>query len=95
MKIDPRIKEELKQFLLQKTSSDSKPRVVIRASYILSDQEIADLSAKIPLLKNAHIIPKSDPSILGGFMIEFGSSIIDLTLNSELQSLAQTLYETA
>jgi len=95
MRIDPVLKEELKQYLLKKTKDEQKPRVVIRAAYALSDQEIEALKEKIQILNKADIVVEKSTDILAGFIIQFDSSVIDLSLNSELQSLEHTLYETA
>jgi len=95
MRIDPVLKEELKQYLLKKTSGDQKPRVVIRAAYKLSADEIESLKKRIQLLNKAEIIVEESSDILAGFTIQFDSSVIDLSLNSELLSLEHTLYETA
>jgi len=95
MRIDPVLKEELKQYLLKKTSGQQKPRVVVRAAYVLSEKEIELLKERIQILNKADIVVEQSADILAGFMIQFDSSVIDLTLNSELQSLEHTLYETA
>ncbi|KKQ37438.1 MAG: hypothetical protein US54_C0035G0020 [Candidatus Roizmanbacteria bacterium GW2011_GWA2_37_7] len=95
MRIDPVLKEELKQYLLKKTKDKQKPRVVIRAAYTLSAEEIEALKQRIEVLHNADIIVEESDDILAGFVIQFDSSVIDLSLNSQLQSLEHTLYETA
>ncbi len=95
MRIDPVLKEELKQYLLKKTNGQQKPRVVVRAAYMLSEEEIESLKKRIQILNKADIVVEQSAEILAGFIIQFDSSVIDLSLNSELQSLEHTLYETA
>lgn len=95
MRIDPALKEELKQYLLKKTTGQQKPRVVVRAAYTLSEEEIESLKKRIQILNKADIVVEQSADILAGFIIQFDSSVIDLSLNSELQSLEHTLYETA
>lgn len=95
MKIDPIIKEELKQYLLKKTGESNKRKVVIRAAYKLSDSEIESLKQKIQILKEADITTEISDKILAGFIIEFDSKIIDLTINTQLNILENMLYETA
>lgn len=95
MRIDPILKEELKQFLLKKTEDRQKPKIIIRAAYKLSKEEIEFLKKRIEILHKAVIVVEESSDILAGFIIQFGSSIIDLSLNSELKSLKHTLYETA
>lgn len=94
MQIDPKLKEDLKNYLLQKLKKKEKPKVIIRAPYELGDNELKDLKSKLDILQNSDIELIKDPSIMAGILIEFGSNVIDLSLNQELQTLAHTLYET-
>lgn len=94
MNIDPALKEDLKSYLLNKLKTKQKPKVVVKAPYELSSQDIDTLTKKIDLLSEAEITVVVDTTIMAGFLIQFGSSVIDLTLNAELQTLAHTLYET-
>ncbi|MDP4010709.1 MAG: F0F1 ATP synthase subunit delta [Candidatus Roizmanbacteria bacterium] len=95
MEIDPVLKEELKQYILAKTKGGRKPQVTIRAAYKLTDHEIDLLKERIEILRKADISVEVEKDILAGFVIQFDSSVIDLSLNSELKSLEHTLYETA
>ena len=95
MQIDPVIKEELKRYLLDKIQHKQLPKVTIRAAYILSSEEIEMLKERFEILQHAKIITEVSDDILAGFMIQFDSQIIDLTLDKQLKSLEYTLYETA
>lgn len=95
MRIDPVLKEELKQYLLKKSKDKQKPKVIVRAAYVLAPEEIESLKRRIEVLNKADIVVEKSPDILAGFIIQFDTSVIDLSLNSELQSLEHTLYETA
>ncbi|MBP9691529.1 F0F1 ATP synthase subunit delta [Candidatus Woesebacteria bacterium] len=94
MNIDPVLKEDLKSYLLSKMKTKQRPKVIVRAPYELSSDDINTLKKRIELLSEADIVTEVDSTILAGFVIQFGSSIIDLSLNAELQTLAHTLYET-
>jgi len=94
MNIDPVLKEDLKQYLLLKQKVKQQPKIVVKAPYELSSADINVLKKKIHVLSHAEVIVKVDTSILAGIVIQFGSSVIDLSLNAELQTLAHTLYET-
>ncbi|QQS43684.1 F0F1 ATP synthase subunit delta [Candidatus Roizmanbacteria bacterium] len=94
MHIDPAVKEDLKKYLLQKLNNNQVPQVIIRAPFQLSQDEVSTLKKKIDLLEKADITVEVDSSILAGVIIQFGSSVIDLSINTELQTLAHTLYET-
>jgi len=95
MKIDPTIKEELRKYLLDRMSGKKKAKVVISAPYELEKSDIENLKKKISILTEAEIEIAIDKNILAGVVITFGSKVIDLTINTELQKLAHTIYETA
>ena len=92
MKIDTALKEELADYLKQKIA-DARKRVVIVAPYHLDKSELEVIEEKFSLLKKAQIVQEQDPSLLGGFIIKFGSKMIDLSIKSELQKLKQSIYE--
>lgn len=94
MHIDPALKEDLKRYLLQKLNNNQIPQVTIRAPFQLSSEDISSLKKKIDLLEQADITVEVDSAVLAGVIIQFGSSVIDLSINTELQTLAHTLYET-
>lgn len=95
MHIDPVLKEDLKAYLQEKLKNNQRPRIVIRAPYRLDDADIQALQKKIHLLENADIRTEVDGKLLAGIVIQFGSSVIDLSLDAQLQTLEHTLYETA
>ncbi|OGK38134.1 hypothetical protein A3F03_05050 [Candidatus Roizmanbacteria bacterium RIFCSPHIGHO2_12_FULL_41_11] len=91
MKINPALKEELKRYLRNRLQSSNK-RVVITSPYLMGDQDLRKIQEKFPFLREAKIITEVDKSLIGGFIIKFGSKMIDLSLRSELQSLKQRIY---
>jgi F-type H+-transporting ATPase subunit delta len=92
MKIDSFLKSELKTYLEERMSQQDKI-VTLVSPYVLQDSEITAIRNKIPILKNAKIIQQQDKDLLGGFLIKFGSKMIDLSIRSELQKLQQRIYE--
>lgn len=92
MKIDPNLKEDLKQYI-QNRMSHQKNIVTLVSPYTLSTEEINSLTANLPLLHDAEIKQEKDTDIMAGVVIKFGSKMIDLSLKSELQKLQQKLYE--
>lgn len=92
MKIDPALKEDLKLYLEQKIA-DKGHKVILVSAYKLLPDEIQSIRNKFPVLKNAELTEVVDPHILGGFIIRFGSKMIDLSIKSELQKLQQRIYE--
>lgn len=94
MKIDPNLKEDLKQYIQNKIAHQ-KSIVTVVSSYTLSNEEINSLKNNIPVLKDAEIHQEIDTDIMAGVIIKFGSKMIDLSLKSELQKLQQKIYEIA
>ena len=92
MKIDPVLKDELKKYLEQKLSQ-KETAVTLVAAYHLHDEEIESIRRKIPLLRTARIEQQQDKGLLGGFLLKFGSKMIDLSIKTELQKLQQRIYE--
>lgn len=92
MKIDPILKEELAEYLKQKIA-DVRKRVIIVAPYHLDESELNAIQEKFTLLQKAQIVQEEDKSLVGGFIIKFGSKMIDLSIKSELLKLQQSIYE--
>jgi len=94
MIIEPQLKADLKAYLLERLKTKKVAKVVVKAPYLLDNAEIYMLKKRIKLLDKATIHKEVDISILAGCIIQFGSQVIDLSLNSELQTLEHILYET-
>ena len=92
MKIDPVLRAELEEYLKQKIANESK-RVIIVAPYHMDESELNGIQEKFTVLQKAEIVQQEDKSLLGGFVIKFGSKMIDFSIKSELQKLKQSIYE--
>ena len=96
MKIDSALKQDLKNYIRDRLlNKGGKAFVTVAAPYELKHEELEMLKKKISMLNDAHITVEVDPTILAGVIVKYGSRMIDLSLRSELQKLAHTLYETA
>lgn len=92
MKIKPRLKEELKKFLLEKEQEEER-KAVISSAYRLSEKEIKEISALFPELKGKRIEQKLDESLIAGVVIRHGSKVRDLSLRHQLTNLEQRIHE--
>lgn len=92
MKVDSQLKEDLKNYLEKKIKEKSK-KVTLVTAYPLMQIDIEVLHRNIPGLKNVQIENFVDKKILAGFVLKFGSQIIDLSLKSQLESLNKFIYE--
>lgn len=94
MKINPRLKTELKKIALAKMREDEDV-VTIQAACVLSPAMISTIKKMIPQIEDGEIRTEVDESLLGGIIVRRGSRMIDLTLRSMLQKLATTTHEIA
>lgn len=89
MRIDPTIKEDLKRYLLEKL--DEKKRIVtILSPYPLEADDIEEIKSKFEYLHHAHIENVIDKSLLAGFVIMFGTKMIDVSLKRKIGDIVET-----
>jgi ATP synthase F1 delta subunit len=92
MRLDPQVKERLK-----KTFSDEllaqKELVKVISAYSLSQDELQKIVSQFPQYATSKVENKIDPTLIGGFVIQSGSQIIDLSIRNALHLLKKQLYE--
>lgn len=93
MKIDPQLQSIVKKHF-EEELEEKYGRVTITTSYKLDLNEIESITNLFPIFKEKKIDNVIDRSLLGGFIIQFGSKLIDVSIKSLLQSVKQTFYET-
>jgi F0F1-type ATP synthase delta subunit len=92
MAINPKIKLELENYL--KTRSGVKKRqAIITTAYDLESSEIDKLKRTFKFLNDYELIKKVDKSVLGGFIIQYGTKLIDLSLASQLKIFKKVAYD--
>jgi F0F1-type ATP synthase delta subunit len=92
MKINPKLKKDLKSFLLNNIQKEQNRALVISADNLSLDQKKI-LQQKFSDLNWNEAIYKTDKSVIAGIVIKVGSKIIDLSLTGLLSKLSNTLYE--
>lgn len=92
MRINSKLKDELKKFLVDKIRTE-KNRVKVVSGYMLSGEEKQILKSKLGDLdwKTARYVV--DPDVIAGVMITVGSRVIDLSIKGQLANLQNTIYE--
>ncbi|MGB4966192.1 MAG: F0F1 ATP synthase subunit delta [Microgenomates group bacterium] len=86
MELTPALKLKLKSLISEKVRELAQQQVVITSAVALSDSQKKDFAATFPKLKGAPVTYKHDSSLIAGFVIEFGSSIIDASLASQIDA---------
>ncbi len=92
MKINSRLKQELKEYLLGKMRKD-REKVVVYSSVKLSDEDRRLLKRKFSSIPFQEAEYKIDESLLAGVVIQVGSKIIDLSVRGTLSNLKHIIYE--
>ena len=92
MKINPKLKSDLKRFLMDKIQEE-RAIVMVYSASALSDDDKDILVKKFKELdwKNARF--EIDQSVIAGVVIKVGSKTIDLSLLGSLSKLSNKLYE--
>jgi len=92
MRINPRLKDDLRKYLIDKMRSE-KNAVKVISSYNLGNEEKQLLKKTFPHYnwQTAKFI--IDPSIIAGIIITVGSQVIDLSIKVSLSNLQNIVYE--
>jgi len=92
MRLDPQVKERLKKTFTDELLAQ-KEQVFIFSTIPLLPDELGKIMQRFPLFAGRPVENKIDPSLLGGFIIQSGSQIIDLSIRNALHLLKKQLYE--
>jgi len=93
MKINPKLKNELKGFLIEKIQKEQNRVIVISADELSSEEKKALSGNKFTDLNWKEAVYEIDKSVIAGIIIKVGSRIVDLSLSGSLSKLSNTLYE--
>jgi F0F1-type ATP synthase delta subunit len=92
MKINLKLKEDLKSFLMEKIHKEQNRVLVLSADSLGVDEKKA-LEKKFSDLNWTNSVYQIDKSVIAGIIIKVGSKTIDLSLTGSLSKLSNTLYE--
>ncbi len=92
MRLDPQVKERLKKSLTAELVAQ-KQQVTVFSPYPLSENEMKDIVSRFPRFNAGNPENKIDSSLIGGFVIQSGSELVDLSIRNALHLLKKHLYE--
>lgn len=92
MKINSKLKQDLKSFLMEKIQKEQN-RVLVLSADKLDMNERKLLEKKFSDLNWKDSVYQIDKSVIAGVIIKVGSKTIDLSLTGSLSKLSNTLYE--
>ncbi len=90
MRLDPRVKERLKQTFVDEMSVNKQVLTIV-STYKLSNEEQKAIVGQFPEFQYSTIENVVDTSLLGGFILKQGSKAVDLSLRFALQTLQKKL----
>lgn len=92
MRLDPQVKERLKKAFSEELTA-KKEMVTIFSAHRLSSEDMQKILIQFPQFETNQVVNKVDPSVIGGFVIQSGSRLIDLSIRNALHTLKKQLYE--
>ena len=92
MRLDPHVKERLKKAFSEELIA-KKEMVMIFSAAELSEDDMRKILVKFPQFASNQVVNKIDSSVIGGFIIQSGSRLIDLSIRNALHTLKKQLYE--
>lgn len=93
MRIDSTQKSTLKSYLKQKITEMQRGLVTIITPYPLEKESLHILQSNFPRLSQVQIENVVDKSILGGYVLIDGSTIIDASVKGKLEAITATLLQ--
>ncbi|MCV2503654.1 MAG: ATP synthase F1 subunit delta, partial [Neisseriaceae bacterium] len=74
-------------------ATDKIEQATVYSAYPLTDDEFADLVKSVEAHCEVKLAAKLviEPELIGGFKVEFGDQVLDMSVKSELDSLYQTM----
>jgi len=92
MRLDPQLKERLKKTFIEQQAAQ-KELVQVISTYALSETELKSIVHRFPQYTNGAVENRIDPTLIGGFILQCGSEVIDLSIRNALHLLKKQLYE--
>lgn len=92
MRLDPHVKERLKKAFSEELVA-KKEMVTIFSAYRLSDEGMKTILTQFPQFATGKVENTVDISLIGGFIIQSGSRLIDLSIRNALHLFKKQLYE--
>ena len=66
-------------------------KALITSAYELSDAEILSIKKSVPAISEMTIETKVDHSLIGGFIVRYGTEVVDASFRTMMQQQLQTV----
>ncbi|HLD26591.1 MAG TPA: F0F1 ATP synthase subunit delta [Patescibacteria group bacterium] len=87
MKISQSLRAKIKQQVILELKKEEKKSAVLITSYAFTDKEVNDIIEILPFLRGCEIEKREDKSIIAGFIVSWGSKILDVSLAGRLDTV--------
>lgn len=94
MKIKPEIKEDIRKFIREKLQRKQQEATIV-APYKLEEEDLKELIAQFPHLKDKKVTVLVDSNLIAGFIIKQGTKVLDLSLVQRIKNLQHLVNEVA
>lgn len=88
MRIDATLRKKIKRHVLEELKKEEKKSAVLITPYVLTDKETNDIVANLPFLHGREIERREDKALIAGFVVTWGSKILDASLAGRLDKVA-------
>lgn len=87
MRIDAALRKKIKRHVLEELKKEEKKSAVLITPYVLTDKETNDIVANLPFLNGREIERREDKALIAGFVVTWGSKILDASLAGRLDKV--------
>lgn len=88
MKIDLTVRKKIKQRVLQEIRKEDEKKAFLITPYILNNQEYEKILHTFPFLAQYEVQQVQDKHLIAGFVVKWGSKILDASLATRLDTYA-------
>lgn len=89
MKIDSMLRKKIKQRVIQEIKKEAEKKAFLITPYTLDNQEYAKILHAFPFLARYEVQQVQDKSIIAGFVLKWGSKILDASFAGRLDAYAK------
>ncbi|MEI6532623.1 MAG: F0F1 ATP synthase subunit delta [Candidatus Roizmanbacteria bacterium] len=92
MKLNTQLKKELKELAIARLKGE-KHVIHVISPYVLTPSELVHLENTYQFMAGHEIVQEVRSEMLAGIIIQVGSQVIDLSLDTQLHQLEKFVYE--
>ena len=80
--------------MVRSLQQEKKQTVIITTPYAISDEQLDYFKKQLQIPASMTLQTKTDETIIGGFILQYGSNIIDASIQTQVNSLVSNLQNT-